>query len=61
MNYMFYEYIGSFIYNRCAILFCGVNAPPLIPQVWPPGGLLPYGGWKEKNTEADLQCCIFVL
>lgn len=30
----------------------------LIPQVWPPGGLLPYGGWKgEYGT--DLQVFAF--
>lgn len=62
MNYMFYEYIGSFIYNRCAILFCGVNAPSLIPPGLAAWGSAPvYDGGGRENTGQICKCLHFLL
>jgi hypothetical protein len=49
MNYMFYEYIGSFIYNRCAILFCGVNAPSLMAPASYRSFRPCFVGWKREH------------
>jgi hypothetical protein len=61
MNYMFYEYIGSFIYNRCAILFCGVRSPSLIPQVGRLGVCPVYDGGGRENTGQICKCLHFLL